>query len=172
MTDQSSPIITTTEDISPNTPLNESEQIAYASFNEEDVDDTQNNALAVASLENIIRQRLQVIEKTQEEISELNARLKDMLQNSREFYEADQVAKEAIKKKKQIQNTILSTQEAQQLQSQLEEAKNFQKDNLITLNDMLVEFYETMHIKEIDDANGQPRDLEIKIKITKPKRQK
>lgn len=172
MTDQTSPITATTDDITQDTPLNEAEQAAYASFNEEETDDTQNNALAVASLENIIRQRLQVIEKTQEEISELNTRLKDMLQNSREFYEADQVAKEASKKKKQIQNTILSTQEAQQLQSQLDEAKDFQKDNLTTLNDMLVEFYETMRIKEIDDANGQPRDLEIKIKVTKPKRQK
>lgn len=172
MTDQSSPLTRTIDDIETPTPLNEAEQEAYASFNEEETDDTQNNALAVASLENIIRQRLQVIEKTQEEITELNTRLKDMLQNSREFYEADQVAKEASKKKKQIQNTILSTQEAQQLQSQLDEAKDFQKNNLTTLNDMLVEFYETMRIKEIDDANGQPRDLEIKIKITKPKRQK
>lgn len=150
--------------------LNEPEADAYASFSENDENDTENNAVAIASLENLIRQRLEVIEKTQEEVSELRTRLNDMLQNSREYVEADEVAKEANKKKRHVKNTIMQTQEAQQLNSQLTEAKDFQKDNIMTLNDMLIEFYETMRIKEIDDVNGHPRDLEIKVKVAPLKR--
>lgn len=153
-----------------NPPLNDDEKDAYASLSENDEDIGETNAARISSLENIIRQRIEVIEKTNEEITELRTRLNDMLNNSREYYEADQVVKEAIKKKKHIKNTILSTPEAQQLQVQLEEARDFQKDNLTTLNDMLLEWYDTMRVKEIDDLNGHPRDLEIKIKVAKPKK--
>lgn len=159
------------EELQPTTrPLNENEEEAYASFSENDEDMVETNAAGIASLENVIRQRLEVIEKTNEEMTELRTRLGDMLNNSREYYEADQATKEATKKKKQIKNTILSSSEAQQLQAQLEEAKDFQKDNLTTLNDMLLEWYDTMRVKEIDDVNGHPRDLEIKIKVAKPKK--
>jgi uncharacterized coiled-coil protein SlyX len=150
--------------------LNEDEQDAYASFSENDEDLVETNATGIASLENLIRQRLEVIEKINEEVTELRTRLGDMLNNSREYFEADQAVKEATKKKKHIKNTILSSSEAQQLQAQLEEAKDFQKDNLTTLNDMLLEWYDTMRVKEIDDLNGHPRDLEIKIKVAPAKK--
>jgi hypothetical protein len=51
---------------------------AYASPNEEDV------TFELSALENIIRQRLSIIEKTQIEVSELRTQLNDMLANSEE----------------------------------------------------------------------------------------
>ncbi|MDQ3098757.1 MAG: hypothetical protein M3Q44_03355 [bacterium] len=127
---------------------------------------------ALSSLENVIRQRLSIIEKSQLEVSELSTQLKDILANSEEFYKADKVTKEALKVKKQVRAVIMGTAEAKTLQGKFDEAKEMMKEQMGSLNDMLIEYYETMRVKEIDDLEGNTRDLVVKVSIAPPKRQK
>lgn len=131
-------------------------------------EDTQ---FALSALENVIRQRLAIIEKSQLEISELGQQLKDIMANSEEYYKAEKAAKEAMKVKKQIKATIMGTQEARTLQGKFDEAKQMLKDQEQSLSDMLLEYYETMHVKEIDDDQGNTRDLIVRVKVA-PKRLK
>ncbi len=132
----------------------------------------ENTEFALSSLENIIRQRLSIIEKSQLEVSELSTQLKDILANSEEFYKADKAAKEALKIKKQVRAVIMGTAEAKTLQGKFDEAREMLKEQMGSLSDMLIEYYETMRIKEIDDAEGNTRDLVVKVSIAPPKRVK
>jgi hypothetical protein len=134
--------------------------------------DNETPDFALSSLENIIRQRLSIIEKSQLEVSELSTQLKDILANSEEFYKADKVAKEALKVKKQVRAVIMGTAEAKTLQGKYDEAKEMMKEQMGSLSDMLVEYYETMRIKEIDDAEGNTRDLVVRVSVAPPKRSK
>ncbi|MDQ3239431.1 MAG: hypothetical protein M3P33_02820 [bacterium] len=134
------------------------------SFEESDV------ALALSGLENLIRQKLSVIEKSQIELSEFKQQLSDILANSEEYYKIDKVYKEAAKQKKQVKSTIMGTQEAKTIQGKFDESKDLLKDNMGSLNDMLVEYYETMRIKEIDDLEGHQRDLIVSVKVAPPKK--
>jgi hypothetical protein len=126
---------------------------------------------ALSSLENIIRNRLGIIEKSQLEVSELGQQLKDIMANSEEYYKADKVAKEAMKVKKQIKSTIMSTPEAKMIQGKYDDAKETLKDNEGSLSDLLLEYYETMRIKAIDDGDGNERELLIKVRVA-PKKMK
>jgi hypothetical protein len=134
------------------------------SYSSEDV------TMALSGLENLIRQRLSIIEKSQIELSELREQLNDILVNSEEYYKADKVYKEAAKNKKQIKATIMGTQEAKTLQGKHDESKDMLRDNIGALNDMLIEFYETMRVKEIDDLEGNQRDLIVSVKVAPPKK--
>ena len=130
-----------------------------------------NHQFALAALENIIRQRLAIIEKAQLEIAELNQQLKNILENSEEYYKAEKALKEAMKIKKQIKATIMGTQEAKDLQEKFEAAKNELKEEQNALSEMLLEYYETMRVKEIDDEEGNTRDLIVNVRVA-PKRTK
>jgi len=135
-------------------------------YNESNPEDT---TFALTALENVIRQRLGIIEKSQQEIAELGQQLKDIMANSEEYYKAEKVAKEAMKIKKQIKATIMGTQEAKTLQGKFDEAREMLKDQENSLSEMLLEYYETMHVKEIDDGEGQTRDLIVRVKIAPKK---
>lgn len=124
---------------------------------------------ALSSLENIIRNRLSIIEKSQAEVAELGQQLKDIMANSEEYYKADKAAKEAMKIKKQVKATIMSTPEAKMIQGKFDDARETLKDNEGSLSDLLLEYYETMRIKAIDDGEGNERELLIKIKVAPKK---
>ncbi len=140
--------------------------------NNDKEDEDEKVDFALSSLENVIRQRLSIIEKSQLELSELSTQLKDIAANSEEYYKADKAAKEALKIKKQVKATIMGTAEAKTLQGKYDEAHEMLKDQMGSLSDMLVEYYETMRVKEIDDAEGNTRDLVVKVSIAPPKRSK
>ncbi len=169
-----------TLDSAENSNLSTAAPIGMGTFNDSydvpadnDADATDENVdFALSSLENVIRQRLSIIEKSQLEVSELSTQLKDIMANSEEYYKADKAAKEAQKIKKQVKATIMGTAEAKMLQGKYDEAKEMLKDQMGSLSDMLVEYYETMRVKEIDDAEGNTRDLVVKVSIAPPKRQK
>jgi len=134
-------------------------------------DDENDVTYALSSLESIIRNRLGIIEKSQAEVAELGQQLKDIMANSEEYYKADKVAKEAMKVKKQVKSTIMSTPEAKLIEGKFDESKQMLRDNEGSLSDLLLEYYETMRIKAIDDGEGNERELLIKIKVA-PKKMK
>lgn len=144
-------------------PVTDTSDDTYNVPNEEDT------TFALSALENVIRQRLSIIEKSQLEIAELGQQLKDILANSEEYYKAEKIAKEAMKVKKEIKSTIMGTQEAKTLQGKFDEAREMLKDQENSLSEMLLEYYETMHVKEIDDGEGQTRDLIVRVKIAPKK---
>lgn len=137
-------------------------------FSEPNPEDT---AFALSALENVIRQRLSIIEKSQLELSELRTQLNDILANSEEYYKIDKMVKEALKQKKQVKATIMGTAEAKTLQGKFDEAREMLKDQENSLSDMLLEYYETMHVKAIDDNDGNQRDLHVSVKVS-PKKAK
>ncbi len=157
----------------PATSFTDSEPALKGKFDDDEeslsMENPESTAFALSALENVIRQRLGIIEKSQLEMSELGQQLKDIMANSEEYYKADKVAKEAMKVKKQVKATIMGTQEARTLQGKFDESREMLKDQEQSLSDMLLEYYETMHVKEIDDHEGNQRDLIVKVRVSPKK---
>jgi hypothetical protein len=63
----------------------------------------------------------------------------------------------------------MGTAEAKTLQGKFEEAREMLKDQENSLSDMLLEYYETMHVKAIDDNEGNQRELHVSVKVAPKK---
>jgi phosphoribosylformimino-5-aminoimidazole carboxamide ribonucleotide (ProFAR) isomerase len=63
----------------------------------------------------------------------------------------------------------MGSQEAKMLQGKYDESKQALKENQEALSEFLLDFYEKMHVKEIDDMEGKQRDLVIRVSVAPPK---
>jgi len=112
-----------------------------------------------------IQKRLGVLEKCEQDIKNAKELLKGELENSLEYQEAVEVAKEANNKKKQIKDEILGQGPNQKI---LEDIKGTTEE-IATLKEILsaelMQLYDENKADSITDANGEVRKFKVEAKI-------
>lgn len=112
-----------------------------------------------------IQKRLGILEKHETDIKNARELLKGELENSLEYQEAAEAAKELNNKKKQIKDEILGKGPNQKI---LEDIKG-STEEIATLKEILsaelMQIYEEEKIDSITDANGDVRKFKVLAKI-------
>lgn len=112
-----------------------------------------------------IQKRLQTIDQYKQENKAAKGMLKGELENSVEYVEAEQEAKEMTLKKKRLRDEIYNMPANQKL---LEEIKH-NNEEIATLEEILsaelFESYKENNVDEVVDHNGETRKLKIVVKL-------
>jgi hypothetical protein len=112
-----------------------------------------------------IQKRLQTIDQYKQENKAAKGMLKGELENSVEYVEAEQEAKEMTLKKKRLRDEIYNMPANQKL---LEEIKH-NNEEIATLEEILsaelFESYKENNVDEVVDHNGETRKFKIVVKL-------
>lgn len=103
----------------------------------------------------VIQRRIGMVEKFKEEIKIAKEALKNELDNDPAYLEANQIAKDAALKKKQVKDLIWGQAHARKLLDDV--AANTEEINTLQeiLNDELMQYYQEHKTNEIEKENGE-----------------
>ena len=130
-------------------------------------DKTAFDADAYNATQSVVRRRLSIVEKSQEELKKLKEMLTSMLSNDEKYLEADAQVQEVQIKKKDEKARITGTTEAQNLLSKIKDLQIEIKENKRLLSEELMEYYKTAGVTEIEDEEGNVQEFEIVVKLKK-----
>lgn len=114
---------------------------------------------------NTIQKRIDLLEKYEEEIRTAREMLNGELENSVEYLAADEEAKEAAKKKKQIKEEILNLGPNQKLAADIKANTEEIKTLKEILSVELMQVYKESDSDEFNDANGEPRKFKVSVRL-------
>lgn len=113
----------------------------------------------------VIQRRIAMIEKFREEIKVAKEALKNELDNDPAYLEANQAAKDAAAKKKQVRDQIWSQAHTRKLLDDIaannEEITTLQE----ILNEELMAYYQENNTNEILKENGEPIKFKVIVKL-------
>ncbi len=116
-----------------------------------------------------VQRRLEIINKLQEEIKISKEMLKAELENDQEYLAAAEESKQAVLKKKQLKEMILSRGSNQKLTQDIKS----NQEELSTLKEILsaelVQLYARKGTQEITDANGRIMKFKVTVKLVPAK---
>lgn len=114
-----------------------------------------------------IKQRIDVIDKLQEEIKVAKNMLKDALDNDAAYTEAAEEAKVAASKKKQLRDEVYNLPEhakaVQEIKDTSEEVSTLKE----ILSEELIEYRQQHHTESIKANDGQMRYFKLSVKLGK-----
>jgi len=122
-----------------------------------------------ATLE-IVRRRLTILGKTQEELKKLNEMYNDIFNNDGFYVDADKVVKDALKRKKEVKAQLAKQPQAMELNGKIKDLKDQIKMNQESLSAELMEYYKTSGVTEIETEDGDVQEFKIVVKLKAKKR--
>lgn len=130
----------------------------------EDIDEVEpveagNQATLLLSLEEMIKRHISSIEKIQIELKKHREMFADSFENSPVYKEHTEKLKEAQKAKKITRQEILKQPQMIQLAERIKTMREESKDLKLALSDYLVEFQRLSGLNEIQDENGDFREI-------------
>lgn len=134
--------------------------------------DVQNQATVLLSLEEMIKRHISSIETLQAEHKKHREMFDDAFTNSVVYKENAEKAKEAQKQKNTTRQEILKQPQMIQLADKIKTMREELKDLKLALSDYLVEFQRLSGLKEIQDENGEFREIVSSAKAIKKSEKK
>lgn len=113
----------------------------------------------------VIKERISIIEKLEEENKKAKELLKSTLENNKAYTEVAETAKSAARKKKELRDAVF----AQEGNAKLAEDIRENLDEIKTLREILsvelMSFYEKNKTDEITDQDGEKRKFKFAVKL-------
>lgn len=132
-------------------------------------DDNANASTPLLSLESTIKTSLPRIDKLKEEIRTKKEMLDDALNNDQTYKEHTEKAKEAAKIKSQTKQELLKQPSLAKTVSDLKDLREELKELQSSLSDYLSEYARLSGSNEIEDENGEVREIVYIAKLVKRK---
>ncbi len=124
-----------------------------------DIPETENQATVLLSLEDLIKRHISSIEKLQVESKKHREMFDDAFENSPIYRENSEKAKEAQKVKATTRQEILKQPQMIQLADRIKTMREELRDLKLALSDYLVEFQRLSGLREIQDEQGEFREI-------------
>lgn len=145
---------------------NEVQEVIEAEIAEESLDISipssspeESQATVLLSLEEMIKRHISSIEKIQIESKKHKEMFDDSFENSVVYHEHAEKVKEAQKQKTATKQEILKQPQMIQLADRIKTMREELKDLKLALSDYLVEFQRLSGLKEIQDEQGEFREI-------------
>lgn len=122
------------------------------------------NIYTVESAIKLRSKKLSELKEKQKKVSEM---LKSYLENDAEYVEAAKIAKDAAAKKNGIKKRLLSLPEAQGLAEKIEEIRDEKRELQESLSYYLSEFSRLSGTNEIEDENGELKQIVYMARLVK-----
>lgn len=129
--------------------------------------DTTNQATVLLSLEEMIKHHIASIDKLSDEVKKHRQMFADAFENSEAYREAEKKVKEASKDKGTTREQILKQPAMQSLGSKIKDLNTDLKEKKGALSDYLLEFQRLSGLNEIEDLEGQVREIINNAKLIK-----
>lgn len=130
---------------------------------------SQNKAINIIQLENIINGYLGDLERLQQEYKEQNQMFRDALENDAEYAACVAKAREISKEKKTIQDKLIQEPALALVESKVRDIKSEVKETQQALSDYLQQYYELSGLRQITGTDGEIRDIVTTVKLVKKK---
>ncbi len=127
--------------------------------------DEQADATLLVRIEEMIKTHLTQIDSLTEDITKHKDMLDDIFTNDETFQEHDKVAKEAAKIRSKTKSEILKRPDAADLSNKLKALKSEKKELQTGLSDYLREYQRLSGINEIEDNDGELRQIVYVAKL-------
>lgn len=121
------------------------------------------------AIQRLIQTHLEKVETLREEAKKYAEILADILINSGVYSEHEQAAKEAIKTKNITKKDLLKDPGAQEIAMKLKSAKSEMKEHQASLSHFVTEYAKSTGANQIEDLNGEIRDIVYSAKLVKKK---
>lgn len=127
----------------------------------------QNDTVLLVRIEEMIKTHLQQIDALSEDITKHKDMLDDTFTNDETYQEHDKVAKEAARIKSKTKQEILKRADAADLSNKLKALKSEKKELQTGLSDYLREYQRLSGSNEIEDEDGEVREIIYTAKLVK-----
>ena len=117
------------------------------------------DAKLLISLEGMIKNNRSIIEKTREELSELNQMLKDALESDAEYMENQEEVKKATKIKNATKAQILKKPDIAQIAEKVKSLRSQIKESQGALSDYLREYQRVSGLNTFEGENGEVLEI-------------
>lgn len=124
-----------------------------------EIPQSENQATVLLSLEELIKRHISSIEKLQTESKKHREMFDDSFENSIIYRENSEKAKEAQRVKSTTKLEILKQPQMIQLADRIKTMREELRDLKLALSDYLVEFQRLSGLKEIQDEQGEFREI-------------
>lgn len=129
--------------------------------------DTTDQATVLLSLEEMIKHHIASIDKLTEDVKVQKQMFADAFENSEAYREAEKKIKESSKDKGSVREQILKQPAMQSLGSKIKDLNTDLKEKKGALSDYLLEFQRISGLNEIEDLEGQIREIVNNAKLIK-----
>lgn len=124
-------------------------------------------ATILLSLEELIKNHIQSLEKLQDELKKHREMFSDAFTNSEAYQDLDKKVKEASKEKNTTRENILKQPAMQNLAQKIKDINTDLKEKRGALSDYLLEYQRMTGNSEIEGHDGQMRDIVNSAKLIK-----
>lgn len=145
----------------------ETEEIEEDVVVSEAQDGVSDQATVLLSLEELIKNHIQSLEKLQDELKKHREMFSDAFANSEVYQELEKKAKEASKEKNTTRENILKQPAMQNLAQKIKDFNTELKEKKGALSDYLLEYQRMTGATEIEGHDGQVRDIVNNAKLVK-----
>jgi hypothetical protein len=130
-------------------------------------DTSSDQATILLSLEELIKNHIQSLDKLQDEIKKHREMFADAFTNSEAYQELDKKVKEVSKEKNTTRENILKQPAMQNLAQKIKDYNTELKEKKGALSDYLLEYQRMTGATEIEGHDGQMRDIVNNAKLIK-----
>ncbi len=127
----------------------------------------ESQATVLLSLEEMIKHHIASIDKLSEEVKVQKQMFADAFENSEAYREAEKKIKESSKDKGNVREQILKQPAMQSLGSKIKDINTDLKEKKGALSDYLLEYQRLSGLNEIEDLEGQVREIVNNAKLIK-----
>ncbi len=128
---------------------------------------TTDQATVLLSLEELIKNHIQSLEKLQDELKKHREMFADAFENSEVYREHEKRVKEVTKEKSQAREQILKQPAMQSLAQKIKDFNTELKEKKGALSDYLLEYQRMSGANEIEGHDGKLRDIVNNAKLVK-----
>lgn len=140
------------------------EQAEIVELSEDEIPDAVKTQL---SIENLIKTFISRIARLKEDIKPANEMVNDYLNNSEEYREATEAAKEASRKKTSVKKNLLIAPEGKTANDKLTQLKADLQEAQKSLSDYLGEYQKLTGSNEIEGEDGELRQIVYIAKLVR-----
>lgn len=126
-----------------------------------------NQAIVLLHLESLIKSHITGIEKLQEELKKQREMMESIFENDSTFVDHSEKAKEATRVKSTTRQEILKRPSVLQVSEKIKSMKSEMRELQSTLSDYLKEYQRMSGLNEIEDDEGQLREIVSTAKLVK-----
>lgn len=130
---------------------------------------TGSEAMSLVNIDNLIKNHLQKIENLTDEVRKHTEMLEDILINSEVYAIAHDRAKDAAKEKSKTKSELLKEAHAAELSAKVRNMKSELKEHRESLGFYVGEYQKLSGANQIEDNNGEIRDIVSTTKLVKRK---
>jgi hypothetical protein len=128
---------------------------------------TTDQATVLLSLEELIKNHIQSLEKLQDDLKKHREMFADAFENSEAYREHEKRVKEVTKEKSQAREQIIKQPAMQSLAQKIKDFNTDLKEKKAALSDYLLEYQRMSGATEIEGHDGKMRDIVNNAKLIK-----